>query len=111
MGKHQGMDRSGVRQVPQDSGEQGKMEEIGCEIICGAPTTLAATGKMMMMMMMMTTWVADDEEKNKNASVDYGKADDNDDDNDYYDNDNKSLRRAYVHFQIFKMDMTLKSKN
>ena len=31
------------------------MEEVGCEIICGAPTTLAVKGKMMMMMMMMTT--------------------------------------------------------
>ena len=31
----------GVRQVPEGSGEQGKMEETGCEIICGAPATLA----------------------------------------------------------------------
>ena len=38
--QHQGMDRLGVRQVPEDSGEQRKMEETGCEIICGAPTTL-----------------------------------------------------------------------
>ena len=41
--QHQGMDRPGVlqvRQVPQDSGEQGKMEKTGCEIICGAPPTL-----------------------------------------------------------------------
>ena len=37
----QGMDRPGVRQVPEDSGEQGKMEETGCEIICGAATTLS----------------------------------------------------------------------
>ena len=42
--QHQGMDRSGVRQVPGGSGEQGKMEETGCEIICGAPTTLAIKG-------------------------------------------------------------------
>ena len=27
----------------------GKMEETGCEIICGAPTTLAVKGLMMMM--------------------------------------------------------------
>ena len=27
--------------IPEGSGEQGKMEETGCEIICGAPTTLA----------------------------------------------------------------------
>ena len=39
--QHQGMDRPGIRQVPEASGEQGKMEETGCEIICGAPTTLA----------------------------------------------------------------------
>ena len=32
--QHQGMDRPEVRQVPEDSGEQGKMEETGCEIIC-----------------------------------------------------------------------------
>ena len=38
--QHQGMDRSGVRQVPEGSGEQRKMEKTGCEIICGAPTTL-----------------------------------------------------------------------
>ena len=40
---HQGMDRPGVRQVSEGSGEQGKMEETGCEIICGAPTTLMLT--------------------------------------------------------------------
>ena len=34
--QHQGMDRPGVRQFPEGSVEQGKMEEIGCEIICGA---------------------------------------------------------------------------
>ena len=39
--RHQGIDRPEVRQVPEGSGEQGKMEETGCEIICGAPTTLA----------------------------------------------------------------------
>ena len=42
--RHQGMDRPGVRQVPEGSGEQGKMEETGCEIICGATTTLAVKG-------------------------------------------------------------------
>ena len=41
---HQRMDRPGVRQVPEGSGEQGKMEEIGCKIICGAPKTLAVKG-------------------------------------------------------------------
>ena len=49
------MDRPGVRQVPEGSGEQGKMEETGCKIICGAPTTLAVKGLMMMMIMMMMT--------------------------------------------------------
>ena len=39
--QHLGMDRPGVRQVPEGSGEQREMEETGCEIICGAPTTLA----------------------------------------------------------------------
>ena len=39
--QHQGMDRPGVRQGPEGSGEQRKMEETGCEIICGSPTTLA----------------------------------------------------------------------
>ena len=43
------MDRPGVRQVPEGSGEQGKMEKTGCKIICGAPTTLAVKGLMMMM--------------------------------------------------------------
>ena len=44
--QRQGMDRHRVRQVPDGSGEQGKMEETGCEIICGAPTTLAVRGYM-----------------------------------------------------------------
>ena len=39
-----GMDRHGIRQVPEGSGEQRKMEETGCEIICGAPTTFAVKG-------------------------------------------------------------------
>ena len=30
--------------MPSDSGEQGKMEETGCEIICGAPMTLTVKG-------------------------------------------------------------------
>ena len=42
--QHQGMDRPGVRQVPGGSGEHGKMEETGCEIICGAPTTFMVKG-------------------------------------------------------------------
>ena len=42
--QHQGMDRPGVKQVPEGSGEQSEMEETGCEIICFAPTTLAFKG-------------------------------------------------------------------
>ena len=42
--QHRGMDRPGVRQVPEGNGEQRKMEEIGCEIICVAPMTLAVKG-------------------------------------------------------------------
>ena len=46
MGRHhQGMDKPGVWQVPEGSGEQGKMsEETGFEIICGAPMTLMVKG-------------------------------------------------------------------
>ena len=49
--QHQGMDKPGVRQVPEG---RGKMEKTGCKIICGAPTTLAVKELMMMMMMMMS---------------------------------------------------------
>ena len=35
------MDRPGVHQVPEGSGEHRKMEETGCEVICGAPMTPA----------------------------------------------------------------------
>ena len=48
--QHQGIDRPEVQQVPEDSGEQRKMEEIGCEMTCGVPTTLAVKGLMMMVM-------------------------------------------------------------
>ena len=47
----EGLERQ--HQVPEGSGEQTKMEETCCEIICGAPTTLAVTGLMVMMMMML----------------------------------------------------------
>ena len=40
------MHRPGVRQVPKGSGEQRKMEETGCEVICDAPTTIAIKGKV-----------------------------------------------------------------
>ena len=33
------MDRPGVRRIQERSEEQGKMEETGCKVICGAPTT------------------------------------------------------------------------
>ena len=42
--QHRGMDRPGVRHVPEGTGEQGKMVETGCKIICGAPKTLAVKG-------------------------------------------------------------------
>ena len=45
---HQEMDRPGVRQVPEGSGEQTKMEKTCCNIICDAPTTLAVKGLMIM---------------------------------------------------------------
>ena len=43
--QHQ-IDRPGFSQVPEGSREQGKMEETVCEIICGAPITLAVKGQM-----------------------------------------------------------------
>ena len=48
--RHQGMDRPGVHQVPEGSGEQEKMEETDCEITSDAQVTLAVKGLMMMMM-------------------------------------------------------------
>ena len=44
--QHQGIDRPGVRQVPEGSGEQRKLEETGGEVICGAPTTVTVTGQV-----------------------------------------------------------------
>ena len=51
--QHQGMDRLGLHQLPDGSGEQGEMkkEKTGCKIICGAITTLGVKGWMMMMKM------------------------------------------------------------
>ena len=34
---HQGMDRLGVRQVPEGNGEERRMEETGFKVICGVP--------------------------------------------------------------------------
>ncbi len=53
------MNRPGVRQVPEGSGEQGKMEKTGCKILCGAPTTLVVKGLMMMMMMIINRGAVD----------------------------------------------------
>ena len=57
--QHQGMDRPVVRQVPDGSGVQGKIDKTGCKIICGAPTTLAVKRFMMMMMMIMMVMIPD----------------------------------------------------
>ena len=38
------MDKPGVWQVPEGSGEEGKTEKTGCEIIFGALTTLVVKG-------------------------------------------------------------------
>ena len=43
---HQGMDRPGVRQVPEGSREQREMEKTDREVIYGAPTTLAVQGQV-----------------------------------------------------------------
>ena len=41
---HQGMDRPRVWQVPKGSGEQGRMEKTGCEIMSSTPTSVAVKG-------------------------------------------------------------------
>ena len=63
--QHQGMDRSGVCQVPKSSGGQGKMEKTGCKIICGAPTTLTVKGLMMVMMMKLNLEVGNDSRRER----------------------------------------------
>ena len=40
------------RAVEKKRRKKERKEETGCEIICGAPTTLAVKGLMMMMMFM-----------------------------------------------------------
>ena len=57
------LDKPGIQQVSEGSGEEGKMEKTGCEIICGAQTTLAVKGLMMMVMMMMMMMSASDEDE------------------------------------------------
>ena len=54
--QHHRMDRPAVHQVPEGSGEQGKMEETRCKITCGAQMTLAVKGLMLLMMMMMNCY-------------------------------------------------------
>ena len=51
------MDRPGVRQVLEGSGEKGKMEKTGCKIICGAPTTFAVKGLMMMLRLIYLNYI------------------------------------------------------
>ena len=51
--QYQGMDWPGVRQVPEGIGEQGKMKETGCGIICGAPMTHMVEGQIMMIIIIM----------------------------------------------------------
>ena len=53
--QHQATDRPGVWQVPEGSREQGKMEQTGWKIFCGAPMTLEVKGLMMMMMTVIET--------------------------------------------------------
>ena len=55
--QHQGMERPGARQIPEGSGEQGKMEETGCKIIFGAQTTLAVKGLMMTMLSILNAFI------------------------------------------------------
>ena len=43
--QHQGMDRHEVRLAPEGNGEQRKIMETGCEVICGAPTTPAVKNR------------------------------------------------------------------
>ena len=52
--QHPGMDRPGVWQVPEDSGEHGRMQKTGRKASVTNPMTLTVKGLMMMMMMMMT---------------------------------------------------------
>ena len=42
--QRQGIDRPRVRQVLEGSGDEKEMEGTGYEVICGAPTILAASG-------------------------------------------------------------------
>ena len=63
------MDGRGVSWVPEEDGEQGKMEKTGCKVICGAPATLVVKGLIMMMMMMMTTTYPSDDPNGQGAEL------------------------------------------
>ena len=67
--QHQGMDRPGVRQVLEGSGEQERMEKTGCKIICDAPSTLAVKGLMMIMMIGDAVVVSVERERERLARV------------------------------------------
>ena len=41
-----GMESPGVHHVPEGSREERKMDETGCEVICGVPTTSAVKGQV-----------------------------------------------------------------
>ena len=69
--QHQGIDRPGVWQVPEGSGEQEKMENTGCKIICGAPTTLAIEELMVMMMMLMMTMMTKESDRRSKSYCDF----------------------------------------
>ena len=49
------MDRHGVHQVSWGSGEHRKMEDTGCEVICGDPRTPAVKGKVKVKVMAIST--------------------------------------------------------
>ena len=51
------VDSDTVHNLDRESGEQGKMEKIGCKIICGVPTDLAVEGLKMMVMMYILTYL------------------------------------------------------
>ena len=40
------MDKPGLCQAPEGSGEQRKIEETSCEVICGPQTTPSVNGKV-----------------------------------------------------------------
>ena len=56
--QHQGMNRPGVRQVLEGSGEQKKMEETWFENICGAPTTLEVRRHLRSGVGVLLLWLA-----------------------------------------------------